>query len=569
MNNFSEQAKRASFIRRRFVSILLLFVINCVPLFLGLAPLGCGGLASLATTDTTDGTTSGTTGESLTTTDSQLFEDGPVDLPVTIAKLDSPDLTLVTVTVTELASPSTSARFQTTATHRFTVTGAAGAANTEKVFVYDTATDEQVTADVEDDGSFTTTIDGALTDTLALSGMNSAESQVSPPLVITFDDNGNAVIATTNTASLNFDQNVMIDALGNYYMSVDNGDGTYALLRRNADGSQVETLVTSLSSQPRAVLSTSGLILTVILQDGSVVAFSAEPPALKLPTLSAPRPAYEDWVSTALDTISGGLPSPDQIDGTGFNMVMDSAGGALAISYPYINPQTMVQDDYLLKITDTNGRSSMYLLSTNEYDKADIQLGPDDTLYIFMDQVQQTSPVLVKMEFSAPGENGDTSVINTAFNNRQTLITGLSKAIAGFDVSDNGDVVYHYQSDSGTPISVYWEAATSSSTTISDINAPNFYLFPTMTAGSEIVVLCDVGVPGTQFGALVYWRVGDPTGEFTDLARFSDKYVCTDIQGSFTVTSDNLVYFVSGTDTTDAQMGVIDLTKVPELEDLF
>src|SRR5687768_5053962 len=47
--------------------------------------------------------------DSASAVESQLFDDGPVDIPVTIAKMDSPDLSLITVTAESVTSFSQSA----------------------------------------------------------------------------------------------------------------------------------------------------------------------------------------------------------------------------------------------------------------------------------------------------------------------------------------------------------------------------------------------------------------------------------------------------------------------------
>lgn len=564
---------------RSFLYLLTTLSALWTPVFFAAAPIGCGAVglsgAETTATETTD------TADALSTTDAQLYDDGPVDLPVTIAKLDSPDLTKITVTAEEIGSQSVSSRLQVTATHTFTITGTAGAASTPKVFVFNTTSDEQVVADAAADGSFTTSIDGALTDTIVLANMNDSETQVSPPLVIGVDENGVPVITLTNAADFTESQSVTIDSLGNYYMSVQNTDATYTILRRNQDGSQIETIATALASQPRIVLCPNGTIITLILDDGTIMTITRTPDAgLQLPHFATDDDGAS-WSESVVDTISGGLIDYGMVNGIGFgqsgyDIVQTSNNESAAIQYPKYPPgNSSGVTEYLLRVFSPEDSNNVDdLLPTTNYEFALVSMGPEEQLYVLYQIVGQSTFDVVRFGLSQP--------ITTEWDNRETLISGIvANDIPWFDVSETtGDIVYNYyvtDDFGGQRLYVnFWDAATQTTTSVTDSNSSTtselgagLYFYPTLTPGGEIVVACELGDANIDPPhALVYWKVGDPVNEMQDLVRLSDGDVCSNNDHGFTLTGDNLLYFVKTVDDMP-ELSVIDLTKVPGLEDLF
>lgn len=547
--------------------VVLLFLLWMPALLCNLGMLGCGGVVGTSSATDSD------TASDLTSADSQLYSDGPIDLPVTIAKLDTPDLTKITVTVEELSTPSLSPPLATTATHRFTITGIAGAATTAKVTVFDLDSDEQVTSDVESDGSFSIQIDGTLTDTLAFAGANSTVTQITPFVVITVDSTGNPVMTVSNTDSLNTNQNLIVDELGNYYVSVLNADGTtYTLLQRNADGTQLEVISSTLASEPRMVAA-NGEMLTVVLQDGTLLVLAAPLAALMAPSLSKPQPAYTEWTSTTLVNIIGGLPEADDgpLSQFGFNLLLDPLGRSLAGSTAATHPVTGTVETNLLSLFDVTavGGDSYYLAAVDTYFQIRIAKGPNSKLYFALQNINSTTTEIYRMDFISPGV-GDVAL---AWDEKETVLSGLAAngSVLSFNVADNGDIAYTYVNESGggpAPIfSAYWNATTGETSTIVDDTNTTQYMFATILPGSEAVVLCEpaaVGATGV-YSALVYWRPGDATNELNDLVRFTDQSTCTSNDGGFSISSENLLYFYNGSETVSSQLSVINLNQVLDL----
>src|SRR3990167_7283975 len=152
------------------IIIMALHALRSITVFLGLIFVtSCSGLSAISgsatgnatgETDTSGGTS--TSAGDLSNTETGLYADGPVDIPVTIAKLDSVDADLVIIpplsdgAVDNLSSSSFIKKLESSGAV-YVVTGAAGAVNTEqtmKIYGINTTSGTAVIASVESDGSF-------------------------------------------------------------------------------------------------------------------------------------------------------------------------------------------------------------------------------------------------------------------------------------------------------------------------------------------------------------------------------------------------------------------------------
>lgn len=213
-------------------------------------------------------------------TEGSLFEDGPIDIPITIAKLNHIDASKVGVTVEVGSGGSCLARFA--------ITGAAGAvldpeAN-PKVFAYNSNRDTSATGDIAADGSFSVKVCGTASDTIVLAAMNDAEDAIGPPLLIEVDDTGNVVISDTNTDNLFTTANLVVDDDGNTYLLTSGGAGAALvkgvvkqatgegcdLLKQRADNLEYETVFEDSSDCPIALDAREGIIIAYINEGGEL-----------------------------------------------------------------------------------------------------------------------------------------------------------------------------------------------------------------------------------------------------------------------------------------------------------
>jgi hypothetical protein len=288
------------------------------------------------------------------------------------------------------------------------------------------------------------------------------------------------------------------------------------------------------------------------------------------PSLSTTQLAYAEWTSTTLISIEGGLPEADDgpLSQFGYNLLIDSSGSSLAGSNGSTHPVTHEIESTMLNLFDADVAEDInayYLAAVDEYLQIRIAKGPNSKLYFALQSINSATSEIYRMDFVSPG-SGD---VGLAWDAKETVLSGLATngSILSFNVADNGDIAYTYVNESGggpAPVfSAYWNAATGETSTIVDGTNDSQYMFATILPGSEAVVLCEpaaVGVTGV-YGALVYWRPGDPTNELQDLVRFTDQSTCTSDDGGFSISSQNLLYFYNGSETISSQLSVIDLNQ--------
>lgn len=558
-------------LRRFFLRLFLVALIS--------PHLFCGGVAGLTSGATDTGTTTGgSTADALTGTETQLFDDGPVDMPVTIAKLDSPDLSLITVTVDEI-SGAQAVKFATGATHRFTITGSAGAGGklsdgtfAPKFLTFNATTDEQAVATVNADGSFVGEIDGSLADTIVFASMTEAEDQVSPILTVATDASGNFIVTTTNAADLSAAMNVMTDANGNYYFTVKATDGTYTLMRRNVSGSEVETIAESLASEPRVILAGSGPAATVLFEDGSLVNYAEPAPSSVTAFLSKGGAANVEsstagaWTSQTVDTVGGGLVGEDQSAWPGHSLMFSSTERTVAMTLPYASfLEQGTNNDTLLRFIDLSGTGQIQsVIVSAEFDAVYADVGESGKIYVFAspDQFEANGSdyILYRFDFLDLVDGG----VDLAWAARETLIGSFTSTVTSLDVSDNGEVVFGFMISADQNGVGYWSSTSGTPMTINDPeNDANFYAYPKVSPDGEFVVFCDVGVPSAEQvetgGDLTVYFPGDPAGTFTKLLASESFNTCTDNPASFFIDSQDRIHFYqTPVDGSDPQLGIID-----------
>lgn len=193
------------------------------------------------------------TAEGVSDTESELLAEGPIELPVTIAKLESPDASKLEISESFGGANLVDERaLYQVAPRILIITGLPEAIRDVEDQPYvvgfpyeqiESVVGEQVTVNVEDDGSFTMTVptEG---DALLASGNGAF---VSPFLHITEDPvTGYFTIITTNSAPgvIDTDTQVAVDSDGYYYLNFNDAvTGGQSLVRRNVDGSLVQEIV--------------------------------------------------------------------------------------------------------------------------------------------------------------------------------------------------------------------------------------------------------------------------------------------------------------------------------------
>lgn len=538
---------------------------------------GCGGaLSGLASEATSGDTASGSSASTLSDTESQLFEDGPVDLPVTVAKLDSPDLNLITVSVESLGSLLVipDAEYATTDTHRFTVTGAVGAAGhledgsfAPKFYLLNATTTESALTDTGVDGSFTGVITGTLTDTIVFASATADGLQVSPVEIISVDAGGNVVVTTTNTSNLSTSQNLMTDRSGNYYFSVLNADGaTYSLLRRNLAGTQVDTIASTLSSLPRVVSSYDGTNVEVILESGDVMEFIAPAATALTKSLSVPGVAAaseSEWLSVTLDTVSGGLPPIDLVKGSGGFQLLSSATSKTALMVsPFVNVHTGENLPNMLNLIDLSGQyEPVVLVNGLEYDSTFVDRDESGNVYVLLSPVglEGDAAAWTMYRFAIFDLDGTSTAVD-AWQNRETLFSFPLGTVNWMDVSGNGDVVIGYLGANNAVAVAYWTATSGLSVISESSVASGAFANSRISSDGQFIVSCITSATDLELSNLAVYFPGDPTGQATTISE-NDAFATCDPSSadSFFIDANDLIHFYKKpTDGSAVQLGLID-----------
>lgn len=228
-------------------------------------------LLSLAGCSTST-TGSGSSADALDSDEASLFSDGPISLPVTIAKLQSPNSEQINLSVTgsglsNLVQPTTPRTLNTDETYSCEFTGNGNETDstlraildpvtTPYVLIYNAVSETSVIESVAADGSFLATTDCHIEENLIVAAITSdslTTAQASPYVIFSVDELGTVTVTITNSNRINDAQPFGADPYGNIIFSVIEDDGTYTLWRRNLDGSLPDRLLENHILEPITV----------------------------------------------------------------------------------------------------------------------------------------------------------------------------------------------------------------------------------------------------------------------------------------------------------------------------
>lgn len=232
---------------RKILSLLLILS--------GLFGTACSGLNSLSSTES----------------DAELYgdDDGPISLPVTIAKLEAPDALNITV---ELSSSSDLIRsLSATSAGTAAIEGAGDASDesgraihdpdaTPFVLIYNHDTDEQTVAAVASDGSFSAEIAADAGESIGVYAITSSDLSAatsSPGIFYTVDSLGTVTVTVSNSGLINDDMPMSVAPDASVFFAVNGASDSYELWRRNLDGSLPERLLSGHAAAPLVAVSVS------------------------------------------------------------------------------------------------------------------------------------------------------------------------------------------------------------------------------------------------------------------------------------------------------------------------
>lgn len=494
--------------------------------------------------------------QEISDSESELYSDGPIDLPVTIAKLDAPDVQKVSVEVTTGAGFLVEGGPLGADDGAFMViTGGSGAVNFEQTpgllaYVVGTAgiaLDTQTVVDAQEDGSFQIRIPisdpnlkvsfAGVTADLVYS--SSFLTVVPQSVVENGSERKNYVIVTTNTNLLNAAQTVMSDGSGYYYLGLQEG-GSNTFLRRNLDGTQAQIIEEDSETSVDIVMAQTERKIAYVTSDGLLKL--SIPSSIPL-SLTGNAPPLDDKV-TSLTKILATLPAYDpsttkiMVVGSEDAVILSQYGVTLGVDY----------------IRTTSG-SDTPLIRDTPYDDAKVALAVgEDAMYAFV--LYEGSYLFYRVDLSGS--------IATAWSNK-TLLGELPDVgeILSVEASDDGGVVADTVTSGGEREILYWNEADG----FVAINDPStdgsVYANPKISRDGAVIMTCKLGdaATGNQF---VYFRPGvDTAGVLHDVTSETEFSVCDESIGSVYIDPNQFMHFYrSPIDGSVPQHAVLNLNQL-------
>lgn len=386
------KTKALVFFRFFVLSVLFVFLAHCG---------GAGGVLTTAITGGSD-TGAGTAGnnasvEAAGEAETEAFDSGPVDLPVTIAKLDTPDVTKLVISAQSLdqsVNLPQSIRLLvakqqysvTDPTVAYAIVGSAGSVQsptiTPYVYLENATNSTSEFCEVDSDGSFTCAILGDLLDDLRLYASTTNDTttaSMSPPLYISVDELGTVTVGDTNSAQISAEFSLMTDNTGNYYLVIVNENGLSSLFRRNVSGTSLETIWDTNDAEssiiPTVIESVSSGLIVLYDQNGKfyqVEISSSSSASISSSFLTGSRPAYTlSSTVSEITTLNNSVNVADPGDTPGYRIQVVYPGSDATQSPSQViayYPQSVATDQTVGRIYGVNGFSGSETLGAVEYE---------------------------------------------------------------------------------------------------------------------------------------------------------------------------------------------------------
>jgi hypothetical protein len=391
--------------------------------------------------------------EDLSESETGLFADGPVDIPVSIAKLDSPDSSLIEVSITDI-TPDESAPLHLTrlrmltadTEYLFTFTGLAGAvadiSATPFILLSNTQTGESIIVAVTSTGAFSAALNGATEQDFiltALTASNLTQAKASPVLIFKADEQGAVLVKTTNSNDLHSDSTIVVDNLGNTYFSNRDIDGTYNFWRRNLNGAQPDLLLSGLVSPIRLVTVYDTISAVYLDEAGNLILASTGTADGNPLVLRRDLFANSDGISDVMgrvislnqfDLNTFGEDFSDNNDGLPYSLIaIPNKGFLIAKRFANGADDGIDNQSGILEFYDTEGQPITIIpIVENGVTYDDVHVSYDtaeQSLIIAVSQVNQPFYTLYSM-----GLQGNTVPSAAGWQNRNLIMNGLNNVLS-------------------------------------------------------------------------------------------------------------------------------------------
>ncbi len=478
--------------------------------------------------------------EELNAQETELFADGPIEIPVSISRLDAPNIDKVSVTAESLGTRDVSPYLSATAalsteTLNLTVTGAEGCVGDVEKTPYIIAyrmvdyvvdLDSETIVNVNADGSFVFSMDVPSQEQVIYAAMT-ANRETSPftsiiaDLAIIEQSGGLFIFVDTNSTQLHTEQPAVAGQDGYFYMTLASDDGEY-FLRRNIDGSSAQFLLSASPEVAMLIAPSNGTQISYINNLGEIYLMDpGTEPTASLSLEKAPLQTATASSVTLIDTVPDFEPS----DGSTLFMTEDGQG----IVYGQNGDHSKVL--YMLissnEVTD--------LVPPGLFNDIVVRSMPENTVLIFA-KLQEKYGIF-SLDLNGP--------IDLAWRDRKTIAIGLN--INKFLSTDSSDVdtVVSETITSGINRIMYRAEGSATLQLAHENLAPTALIQthnPKLTSDGEFLIACEVHRDGTG-SQLVYKSTHALDDEFLPLTSDPNFSTCTFNTGSFFLDKNNYLHF--------------------------
>lgn len=528
------------------------------------------------------GCSTSTTGSAIDALDSDeasLFSDGPVSLPVTIAKLQSPNSEQIALSVTELGTSnlvrsSTLKALNTDETYSCEFTGNGHETDstlraipdpttTPYVLIYNAISATSVIESVATDGSFSATIDCHIEENLAVAALTSdslTTAQASPYVIFSVDELGTITITITNSNLINEDQPFGADPYGSIIFSVIEDDGTYTVWRRNLDGSLPDRLLENHVLEPIAVVAMADTETEDSVIDPTVVLVDR---GVNLTKIEESDDGEIFTASTLADAI-GTIPDEENNGQTKRYGILPIAVDRVLLARPTADDATRVLEVYWTSdgtVTTVigatpNGQATAF---------ADMKIAFKNLAHttVAVRTVGETTTHIYMISLIGDGEDAQ-EVFESAWQNKTDFILNLPYYVHSLNPTNSGVYVL---AESPTTGKYELGRITQSGgyTTLINVTDAGLNPYPRIFVVSDgsSAILCDQGeVPGESDARFLLIDLSDTSDGFVDFATNSKLRSCNHMRATTMQSTGNrlLHFFTQEEGDTSAQMSYINLT---------
>lgn len=553
--------------------------------FVLLSLADCGGVVGSSATATggSDTTDTGDTGDTTSSADSLdageagLFSDGPIDLPVTIAKLQSPNSEQIDLSVTEpgtsnLIKPNAPRFLSAGETYSCEFTGSGDATDsslraipdpvtTPYVLIYDAASATSVIETVASDGSFTATIACQVEQNLivaALTADSLASAQSSPVVIFSVDELGTVTVTITHSNRINDAQPFGADPYGNVIFSVIEDDGTYTLWRRNLDGSLPDMILENHDSEPIVVVAMADMTTedsvvppTVVLMDRGVDLTKIE------------ESDDESFVPTTLAAAVGTIPDDENNGKTKRYGLFPIALDRVLLARPSTDDATRVLEVYWTEDgTVTTILGATVNNQATAFADMKVVFKNLSSTFVALRTSGQTVTNIYKIDILDEGE-GITEIYESAWQNKTNVILNLPYYLHSLNPTTAG--LYVLAESPTTGKYEIGKIVQGVYTTVINVTDAGINPYPRVFIDPEgrSALLCDQGeTPGESEARFSLIYLLDTSDGFVDFATNGKLRSCNHMRITTmqSTANDLLHFFTQEAGDSSSQMSYINLT---------